>query len=229
MYSSVTHIFSPRECEAIATHIEHTVRQSVSPAWAPGWPGEIEAAVLDAAFSLRAAYGGPETGVRKVVAQWRHHRGGTPIDDLTELAAFCRKPDQLAAILGNRQRTGDNTTTKAEAAARVAAVLVEQGVRSAHQLGDCDDQRLAVTVVPGIGDKTWENVLFVAGIRTENGIGLLRSFASQALGCEVDAATAASLIEYTAEGLGIRQAHLEHAIWRYQRRVGVTAPLVDAG
>lgn len=43
------------------------------PVWPGGWPGQIEAALLDAVFSIRARYGSPTTGVRAVVSRWREH------------------------------------------------------------------------------------------------------------------------------------------------------------
>ncbi len=228
MYSSVTHIFSHYDRGAVAEHIECTVRQSVSQAWAPGWPGEIEAALLDAVFSSRAPYGRPDTGVRRVITRWREYRNAAfpdsivLLDDLTALVDFGDRPDELAELLGNRQRVAGNSTTKAEAAVRAAATLSSLGVQSARHLADNDDHRAAVTAIAGIGDKTWECLLFVAGIRTVDARELLRSFASDAVGRELDASTTAALLESTAEMLGIRYPCLEHAAWRYQRRFGIT-------
>lgn len=49
------------------------------PAWPGGWPVEIEAALVDAVFSVRARYGrrelGIATGVYGVVQRWP--QGGT--------------------------------------------------------------------------------------------------------------------------------------------------------
>lgn len=228
MYSPVTHIVSHHDRGAIAEHIERTIRQSVSQAWTPGWPGEIESALLDAIFSSRAPYGGPDTGVRRVVARWREHRNAAfpddvvVLDDLTALAEFADRPEDLADILGNRQRVAGNSTTKAEATVRAATVLSALGVRSAAHLVDSEDHRAAVTAITGIGDKTWECVFFAVGSRTANAVDLLRSFASEAVGRTLDADMTHALLESTAEMLGIRYPFLEHAAWRYQRRFGIT-------
>src|SRR3954454_24846123 len=57
-------------------------------AWPGGWPGEVEAALIDAVFSVRARYGNRTsgTGVYGAVTRWRAHRT-VPADDLAALAA----------------------------------------------------------------------------------------------------------------------------------------------
>ena len=69
--------------------------------WAPwpgGWPYQIELAVLDAVFSIRARYGKseeeskPATGVRRVLDHWRCHRATTNPDDLPDPPDELRKP-----------------------------------------------------------------------------------------------------------------------------------------
>lgn len=59
-------------------------------AWPGGWQGEIEAALLDAVFSIRARYGGPHSGVRAVVSRWRAPRD-CQADDLKVLAEAIQK------------------------------------------------------------------------------------------------------------------------------------------
>lgn len=68
--------------------------------WPGGWPDEIEAALIDAVFSVRARYGSRErkTGVFGAVTRWREHRG-EPADDLRVLAAVA--PDTLRSITNN--------------------------------------------------------------------------------------------------------------------------------
>lgn len=225
MYSSVTHIFSQRDHEAIARHIEKTAAQENSSFWTPGWPGEIDAAILDAVFSGRATYGGPENGVRRIITRWREHRGVERVDDLTALASFADRPDQLVDILGNRQRVSGNSTTKAEAVARIAAVSVEFGVRSADHFYGADDHRDAVTAIAGVGVKTWESALFLVGRRTLESLMMFIAFASDAVGRRLEGELAEILLEITAESMGVDYAALEHAVWRYQRRIGPAAPL----
>lgn len=222
MYSSVTHIFSQRDCDAIASHIEYTAAQYFSPPWSAGWHGEIEAALLDAAFSARAPYGRPDTGVRRVVGRWRNYRQTTELDDLQQLASFENRSSELAEILGNRQRVAGNSTTKAEAVIAAASALKAVGVRHAEDLHESEDQRRAFTGVRGVGTKTWECVLFLVGVRTPDALGQFSAFVSEAVGRDVDAEAARSLLEMTAHNKGLGPAGLEHAVWRHQRRSGPT-------
>jgi hypothetical protein len=101
-----------------------------------GWPNEIEAALIDAVFSARATYGGPNSGVRAVVRRWRDERekangAAVPLDDLTEIARYADRGAELADILGNHQRVPGNATTKATGVACAAQNLVNVGVRHA--------------------------------------------------------------------------------------------------
>ncbi len=178
MYSSVTHIYSENDLRLIAEQLENTAAPSRSPHWTPGWPEEIEAALLDAVFPARALYGQPENGVRRVVSRWREHRESDQLDDLQTLASYAMRSEPLAEILGNRQRVAGNSTTKTECVASLAAVLHQLGVREAKDLIDSD-----------------------------------------AVGRTLDSQTARALLEITAEGIGVDHAALEHAVWRYQRRI----------
>nr|WP_296777957.1 hypothetical protein [Rhodococcus sp. (in: high G+C Gram-positive bacteria)] len=218
MYSSVTHIFSENDHRRFAEHVQANTTPSDPPSWTPGWPGEAEAALLDAAFSARASYGGPETGVRRVVSRWRAHRGVDRLDDLGALVAFAGEPDELAEILGNRQRVAGNSTTKAHAVVLTAAALHELGARSAEDLDD-DAHRTAFTAVAGVGPKTWECALFLVGRRTLDSLLHFMAFGSDALGRELCGAEAEILMREAATRLGVELAALEHAVWRYQRRI----------
>lgn len=232
MYPSITHIFSQRDRSALAEHIESTAAQSFSPFWFVGWSGEIEASLLDAVFSARATYGGKENGVRRLISRWREHRGIDRLDDLTALTTFADRPDDLAEILGNRQRVAGNSTTKAQAAIEIATVLVGFGVHSAEQLYDVDDQRAAVTAIAGVGPKTWEGIFYMCGLQTLDAYRLVTSFVSQALGRTVDGDLALWLLDIHSRSIGVEYHALEHAIWRYQRRIGPAAPrhsLSEAG
>ncbi|WP_338890790.1 hypothetical protein [Rhodococcus sovatensis] len=225
MYSSVTHIFSQHDRDAIAQHIESTAIQDNSSFWTAGWPNEVEAALLDAVFSARATYGGTDNGVRRVISRWRAYRSTDQLDDLTELASFIDRPDDLAEILDNRQRVAGNSTTKAEAVAKCADVLAGCGVRAADQLLDADDQREAVTAIAGIGPKTWECALFLVGRRTPDSLRHFVAYVSDAVGRRVEGELAEILLDLAAESMGAPHAALEHAVWRYQRRIGPAAPL----
>jgi len=74
------------DVERVVEHV-HDQLPSDGAQWPGGWPGEAEAALLDAVLSIGTVYGGPETGVRGAVGRWRQHREGVPLDDLDALAA----------------------------------------------------------------------------------------------------------------------------------------------
>lgn len=193
------------------------------PHWPPGWPDEIEAALLDAVFSARATYGTPTSGVRRVVARWRDHRGGR-LDDLTALAAFTDGTDRLTDILGNRQRVPGNYSTKADAAARAAAALVHAGVDSGGRLGDGRSAWEAVTTVPGLGTATWETFVLQLGLVGPAALDAVREFVREA----VDQPPATDmgvlrLLAAAAESLGVPQTALLNAVWR-SRRTRARAP-----
>ncbi|MDJ0360636.1 hypothetical protein [Rhodococcus sp. H29-C3] len=232
MYSSVTHIFSRRDREALTAHIETCAAPSKSPYWNPGWPQEVEAALLDAVFSARATYGGPDTGVRRVVSRWRKYRQCESLDDPAALAALVDKPEELAEILGNRQRVAGNSTTKAECAARIATALTGLRVARAEDLIASDELRAAFTAIPGAGTKTWECALFLVGERTPDSLLHVIAFTSDAVGRTLDGESAEMLLAVTAESMNVERAALEHAVWRYQRRFplpGQGAELKTAG
>lgn len=233
MYSSVTHIFSERDRIAVTDHIETHAAQSRSPHWTPGWPNEIEAALLDSVFSARAPYGGPETGVRRVVLRWREHRAAERLDDLGAFDAFAERPEDLAEILGNRQRIAGNATTKAEAVIRVAAALARFRISSADELRHSEDElEEVVTAVPGIGPKTWEAFMFLVGHRGFETLLHFIEFASDAVGRRLEGEVTEMLLAASADRMGVELEVLEHAVWRYQRRIPLpttAAPRREAG
>lgn len=199
--------------EIVAAYITAIMPRESWPFWFDGWPGEIEAAVLDAVFSARATYGTESTGVRKVVAAWRADRG-VELDDLRAFTAL--EPDALVDVLGNRQRVAGNYTTKAEAARLIAEALLALGVRHASDIDGSDLQKAAFTSVAGVGQMSWECFLAVLDVATPESEAAIAAFVRQAAGWEdVDVdrelASAASLLDCST-------ATLRHSIWRYQRK-----------
>ncbi|WP_037181017.1 hypothetical protein [Rhodococcoides fascians] len=244
MYSPVTHIHSRGtvdnrvarealgeqhdEVAALVAAIDTTLPRDASPYWFPGWEGEIEAALLDAVFAARASYGGETSGVRRVIARWRAHRGDGPLDDLSFLASFVDDTGDLDDVLGNRQRVAGNSTTKAEAAAKAAATLIGIGVTGSKDLADADADRHrysaqaeAFTSVTGIGFKTWRSLVYLVGIRDSED-SLLVQFVSNAIGEQVDECGMLELTRHAAEELGTDSQTLRHALWRELRRVSST-------
>jgi hypothetical protein len=200
-------------------HIDAELPRHSWPHWAEGWPREIEAGLLDAAFSARATFGTPTSGVRAVVTRWRAHRM-TSLDDLTALAAHAHEPGRLVEILDNRQRVPGHYTTKAEAVATAARALTEAGCLTSADLRDDDTQCNALVGVPGFGVATWECLLMQLGIPTAESREVLCDFISEALELESPASAThvEDLVAAVAARLETTPATVTHAIWRYQRR-----------
>lgn len=181
----------------------------------PGWPGEIEAALIDSVMGIRATYGSPTTGVRAAVARWREHEQARPLDDLARLADV--DEGALAAVLANRQRlTGGAAKTAGitQAAARLLAV----GVRHADDLHPDDPaHREAYVGVTGLGEVTWQYLALMLGVPGRDA-AWLAGFASDALGVHVSATGALELVEATAESLGTDATRLLRAVWTVRRR-----------
>ncbi|BAH49383.1 hypothetical protein [Rhodococcus opacus] len=212
---------STAHVRALLDHIDAELPRESWPHWTEGWPQEVEAGLLDAAFSARATYGTPTSGVRAVITRWRDHRAA-PLDDLTALAD---EPEDLLVILNNRQRVPGNYTTKAEAVASAARSLTELGCTTSADLRDDESQRNAVVAVPGFGIATWECLLMQLGIHTAGSRELLRDFINDALDLEspVSATQADDLVAAAAARLETTPATVTHAIWRHQRRQRRTA------
>ncbi|GGG25243.1 hypothetical protein GCM10007304_43840 [Rhodococcoides trifolii] len=212
--------------ELVAANITAAMPKDSWPFWFDGWPGEIEAAVLDAVFSARATYGTETTGVRKVVAAWRASRG----TELDNLDGFTRiDSEELVDALGNRQRVAGNYTTKAEAARLVASALMEVGVHHASDVDGSEAQKAAFTSVAGVGQMSWECFLAVLDVVTPESEAMIAAFVRRAVAWEdvdVDAelASAAALLDCST-------TTLRHSIWRYQRKQArprrMTQPLDD--
>ncbi|MFD7009622.1 hypothetical protein [Rhodococcus jostii] len=209
---------STAHVRALLDHVAAELPPESWPYWTEGWPHEIEAGLLDAAFSARATYGTPTTGVRAVVTRWRGHRAA-PLDDLTALAAHADEPEGLLAVLDNRQRAPGNYTTKAEAVASAARSLAELGCTTSADLRDDEAQRSALVGVPGFGPATWECLAMQLGIRTADSHRVVCEFLGEALDLETPPSTADAehLVAEAAARLGITPATFTHAAWRYQR------------
>lgn len=195
------------------------VREIAGPSWADapvGWPGEIEAALIDAVMSIRATYGGPQTGVRAAVARWREHRGDDPLDDLSRLAEA--DPETVAAVLRNRQRLAGNRLKAAgivEAASRLAAL----GVRGADDLrARSTPHREAVTGVVGLGALTWGYLTLLLDVAAEPADPRVTAFVGDALGRPVTPADAQGLLRAAASEIGTAPVAVTHAVWREVRR-----------
>ncbi|MGB9374851.1 MAG: hypothetical protein WCA82_11900 [Jiangellales bacterium] len=194
------------------------VREQIDPDWSihtPGWPDEIEAGLIDAVTSVRATYGGPDTGVRRVVQRWREHTGDTRLDDLPRLAAT--DPLDLATILGNRQRLPGNSL-KAEGIVAAAEALTEAGVKRADDLcADDDEHREAVVTVVGLGPLTWGYLTVLVAAADRPADQRVTRLVGQVVGRDLDPAQSMRVLTGAAKQLGVRPATLHSVIWRDSR------------
>jgi hypothetical protein len=205
----------PDDVDRLLEAIETEIPQPW-PEWPGGWRHEIEAAVIDTVFSLRAKYGGPDSGVRAVVSAWRTERGVKQIDDLNALAAYSGRGDELASILGNQQ-TLNGGSLKAEGAALAASRLIDVGVRHSDHLTGSDDQRTAWQSVPGLGKASWSYLLMLRGFPGVKADVMVTRFVSGCLGRTVPSTEAGALVKAAATKSSHDLTSLDHAIWSHER------------
>lgn len=194
--------------------------------WPGGYPGEIELALIDAAFSIRAQYGKaatettPSSGVLAVVDRWRKHRG-EPANDLTAITAVDEA--EFLAICGNRTQTSGRT--KALAIQEASANLLSAGIRSA---GDFEphqaEAKKAYTKVHGLGSVTFSYLRMLLGLDDVKADTWVLRFVEEAVGCAVEPTEASKLMHEAATAFAEQQSttmpttptDLDHAIWYAQ-------------
>jgi hypothetical protein len=204
--------------------------------WAPwpgGWPNQIELAVLDAVFSIRARYGKAATetkgatGVRRVLDNWRCHRHESDLDDLQALADFRNKPDELARMLDSQSKTAGRL--KAGVAAEVAHRFITGDgihVRHAAQFPDVGEQQDELhkrwVTTPGLGPVTWSYLCMLLGHPDVKADVMITRYLQRVL--ELDrppsSKEARSIVKQAAEGLddpNVSATDLDHAIWSFER------------
>ncbi|TDC52920.1 hypothetical protein E1212_07185 [Jiangella ureilytica] len=184
------------------------------PAWPGGWPDQIEAALIDAVRSIRAAYGREHNGVRGAVGQWRAHRGSDRTDDLTVLAET--DPAVLTGIVGKQRLSGG--ASKAEAIVEAARNLSKLGVRHAADVDpDSTGQKLAYTDVVGLGDVTWEHFLMLLGRQGVKADVWINRFVHRALRRTPSSAESRDLVKAAAAELRVDATAIDYAIWSHAR------------
>ncbi|MGC4935955.1 hypothetical protein ACLQ3C_19995 [Gordonia sp. DT30] len=184
------------------------------PPWPGGWPGEIEAALLDAVFSIQARYGSENSGVRAVVKKWKSRSGhGERADDLAALAAVA--PTQLAEIVQNNAKASGRL--KAEIVVDAATKLSSVGLQHAEDLDNSDAQRKAYLSVKGCGPVTWAYFGMLLGRPDVKADTWILRFVKAALGQTVSPSYAREMIVAIARERGVDATKLDHAIWKYAR------------
>ncbi len=184
-----------------------------------GYPNQIELALIDSVLSIRANYGSSATtGVRGAVGRYKDQlRRGSQCNDLRTLASI--DSSDLGPVLDNRQRSSGRT--KVDLIFEVAERLVAAGVtEAAHLDPDNESQRQAWCGVHGLADVTWAYFGMLLGRPGVKADRMIRRFVGDAVNREVSAHEAARLVTSVAGRLHGDTSHLDHAIWRYQRKSG---------
>lgn len=180
--------------------------------WPGGWPGQIEAALLDTVYSVRARYGGPDTGVRRVVKRWIHHRDGCA-DDLTVLAR--QDPNDLARVVGNSAKA--SRRLKAAIVVDAAGALVDAGLHHADDFTGSTTQRRAYLSVNGCGPITWAYLGMLLGKPGVKADTWIVRFVNAAVAGQVTPKQAEHLVHAAANELSVNATQLDHAIWQAAR------------
>lgn len=184
-------------------------------AWPGGWPGEIEAALVDAVFSIRARYGGPESGVRGVVKRWRERDGRTgKIDDLEALAAA--DPVEFVNTVNNAAKASGRL--KGEIVVDAAKALTAVGLRHASDFTNSKEQKNAYLSVKGCGSVTWSYFGMLLGAADVKADTWIVRFVEQALARPVRPEEARELLATVATARDVSATALDHAVWEYARR-----------
>lgn len=187
-------------------------RESWTP-WPGGWPDQIEAALIDAVLSISARYGSDTNGVRGAIGRYRTAVGSESPDDLARLAN--QDPETLQNILNDQRISG---RTKATAIVEAANNLLNIGIKTAADLNPQDPgQKKAYVSVHGLGWVTWEYLGMLLGKPGIKADRWIVRFVSRALGREVSATDAKSLLVDAAGALSATPTDLDHAVWSYER------------
>lgn len=183
--------------------------------WPGGYPGEIEACLLDAVLSIRARYGASAgTGVRRRVSEYRAAENRGDVDDLAMLAE--KSEAGLLPCTGQQKLSGG--ASKASAVITAATALRAVDVRHAADLADRHDEaKRAYCSVKGLGWVTFEYFTMLAGHPEVKADTWVVRYVARAVGHTVDARTARTLVHDAAAARGHEASALDHAIWKHER------------
>jgi len=194
--------------------------------WPGGWPGDIEAALVDAVFSARAVYRSKNgKGIYANVAAWRagRDRMAWSLDELiAEIDGM--GVDAWAGHFGNRQHSptrppsAPGGPSKAATVREAAGALREQGINTSTDigLGNTETVQRVLAAVPGIGRGTANYFLMLLGAAGARPDRMVHRFLRDAAGHAFSDAQAESAVIAAAERLGVQPHVLAHAIWRYE-------------
>ena len=207
---------SEADVQALQKQIDADFPVGSTVEWPGGWPNEIEAALIDAVFSIRARYGTETTGVRRVVAAWRAARGSRSLDDLNVLAG----QGELNFVELNINSAKASGRLKSELVVEASAGMAAVDVCHAGDLADESRQaaaRNAYLSVKGLGPVTWSYFTMLLGYPDVKADVHILNYVKRAICREsVTPEEARSLLTAVASTFS-DLTHLDHAIWRSER------------
>ncbi len=184
--------------------------------WPGGWPDEIDAAVIDAVFSVRARYGSRarQTGVYGAVMRWRKERDAA--NDLSVLASV--DSDALRRITNNGKLA---QRYKADIVIEVARAFVDAGIVSADDFRNKEVlARTTYLSVKGCGPVTWAYLRMLTGLEDVKTDTWLVRFVRDVLP-DASKDDTGRLMKEVASRMGVDAHRLDHAAWAYRRTVDV--------
>jgi hypothetical protein len=219
------------QLERLLVALERDLPLGTWEAWPGGWPGQIEAAVIDSVFSIQARYGKPgdcqtATGVRRVIACWRASRDAEVLDDLEALQGFAGW-----AVGQSRMAQKASGRPKAEIVSDVGQRLRSVGCRHAADFcGTSEQQRSAWASTSGLGPVTWSYLSMLLGHPDVKADSMLTRYVGRAIEADgMSSEAVRQLVTQAAGELAQRQrdggshvtaTSLDHAIWNFERSSG---------
>lgn len=203
-----------------------------------GWPGDIEAALVDAVFSARAVYlTSRGRGIQPLVVAWRGERRRAGRPNLEALRDEIEQvgPEAWAASFGNSQHSPGRPNgakggpTKAAAVLEAAIALSSIGVSTAVDITESNvaDVRAALRRVPGIGFATTNYFLMLLGRPAIKPDRMVHRFLARAVGRRLTDREAEMALTAIAADLGVDVHLLDYEIWKRESdaaRHGVAPP-----
>lgn len=219
----------------VLKHLKETIGL-VEDAWKVypgGYPNEVEAALIDSVFSLRARYGKSQSaGPRAVVRRWKQ-AADRELNDLGALVAWVSsqpgRDDDFRRVLrhdGVAVPNAADKPTKALAVYESAQALVNIGVRTADDARTARRDRpkellRAIQAGRGVGPQAANYFLMNLGVPGVKADVWVKRFVDEAVGTPVGDSEAADLVTKAAQALnGAEVIRLDHAIWDWQRQQG---------
>lgn len=187
-----------------------------------GYPGDIEASILDSVFSSQAVYSDDENkGPRGVVKRWKN-RATTD----RPLESYVEDADSLRSVLGNNAK--QNGRYKSDIAAEVARNFAtgDPVLSSVSALeSNLADAKRRWTRVHGAGPATFHYFCLLLGLPDVKADTWVIRFVARALVTEpakVSGHQARDLVLRAATEMGVSPIHLDHAIWRHESDRGAS-------